>query len=246
MTPHTVTVSNISSSTTESQLNDFFVLCGKIASIDYSEKEHKAAITFEKSNAVETALMLNGSDLDGATLNVTSDVAHQSEDRGGAKEDSYEQSDKPRAGIAAEYLAKGYVLSDQILQRAIEIDNKKGISKRFLMYFQSLDKSVGERTLGPDQTLSGKLQSTIDKATQQDKGYFKTAHDYYLKAITSPLGQKVRSFYTDTSKQVRDIHEEARRLADHEKSEKSSTTQQTQDAPAGSAPASAPESTPIN
>ena len=40
---------------------------------------------------------------------------------------------------------------------------------------------------------------------------------YYSKAIASPLGQKVRDFYTSTSKQVIDIHEEARRIASQEK-----------------------------
>lgn len=64
--------------------------------------------------------------------------------------------------------------------------DKKGISKQFLSYFQNLDKSVGERTLGPDQTISGKLQSTVDKAAQQartidqEKGYLKTLHDVSL------------------------------------------------------------------
>ena len=60
---------------------------------------------------------------------------------------------------------------------------KQGISNRFLRYFHSLDKSVGERALGPDQTISGKLQSTVGKAVQQaktvdeEKGYSKTFHD---------------------------------------------------------------------
>ena len=40
---------------------------------------------------------------------------------------------------------------------------------------------------------------------------------YYLKAIASPLGQQVRDFYTSTSKQVIDIHAEARRIAAQEK-----------------------------
>jgi len=66
-----------------------------------------------------------------------------------------------------------------------------------------------------------------------------------MKAITSPLGQKVRSFYTDTSKQVLDIHEEARRIADHEKNEKLSATQtQPEAASAGSAPEH--KSVPVN
>jgi len=60
---------------------------------------------------------------------------------------------------------------------------KQGISKRFLSYFHSLDKSVGERALGPDHTISAKLQSTIDTATTQaramdeQKGFSKIAHD---------------------------------------------------------------------
>jgi TRAP-type mannitol/chloroaromatic compound transport system substrate-binding protein len=104
------------------------------------------------------------------------------------------------------------------------MDNKQGISKRFLSYFHSLDKSVGERALGPDQTISAKVLNTVDSATTQaramdeQKGFSKIANDYYVRAISSPLGQKVKAFYTDTSKQVRDIHEEARRIADQEKS----------------------------
>ena len=36
---------------------------------------------------------------------------------------------------------------------------------------------------------------------------------YYSRALSSPWGQKVKAFYTSTSKQVLDIHEEARRIA---------------------------------
>ena len=40
---------------------------------------------------------------------------------------------------------------------------------------------------------------------------------YYAKALSSPFGQKVKAFYTTTSKQVLDIHEEARRIAEAHK-----------------------------
>jgi hypothetical protein len=80
--------------------------------------------------------------LDGASLTVTSDVAHQDEEEPLKEGVPIEQSDKPRAGskhktwggifcgfltgitVAAEYLAKGYVLSDNILQQAIDMDSK--------------------------------------------------------------------------------------------------------------------------
>ena len=45
--------------------------------------------------------------------------------------------------VAAEYLARGYTLSDQVLQRAIELDKEHGISGRFLSYIQSLDTTLG-------------------------------------------------------------------------------------------------------
>lgn len=60
---------------------------------------------------------------------------------------------------------------------------KQGISTRFLSYFHSLDKSVGERALGPDQRISAKVQSTLNTATTQaraideQKGFSKIAHD---------------------------------------------------------------------
>ncbi|KAF8654604.1 hypothetical protein AX16_003517 [Volvariella volvacea WC 439] len=163
--------------------------------------------------------MLSGGALDGSILTVTSDVIHPVEEQHGRNGHPIEQSDKPRAGIAAEYLAKGYALSDQILERAIEIDNKQGISSKFLNYVHSLDSSLGSRALGPDQTISGKIQSTVQAAAQQaktvdeQKGFSKTAADYYARALSSPFGKKVYEFYTNTSKQVKDIHEEARRIA---------------------------------
>jgi hypothetical protein len=222
--PYTVNVSGIAPTTTQEQLHDYFTFCGQIASIDYPEKGGKATIAFEKPNAAKTALMLNEGSLDGATLAVTSDVVHPNEDHH-ASSHAFEQSDKPRAGIAAEYLAKGYKLSDHVLQKAIEMDATHGISKKFLNYIQSLDKTVGERALGPDQTISGKIQSTVGSATQQARAidnkrrYSQIANDYYQQAIASPFGQKVKAFYTDTSKQVQDIHEEARRIADQQKSQ---------------------------
>ncbi|TFL03209.1 hypothetical protein BDV98DRAFT_603504 [Pterulicium gracile] len=238
---HNVQVANLNEATTQETLRDFFTFCGKISSIDFSAGGKSAVIHFEKPSAAKTAVMLNGGTLDGSQIQVSSDSAdieHVDEhDHVGG----IEQSDKPRAGIAAEYLAKGYTLSNDILQRAIEIDNKQGISKRFLSYIQSFDHTVGEKVLGPEKTISGKVQETAVNAQQQAKavdeqnGITKTAGDYYSRAISSPLGQKVLSFYTTTSKQVLDIHEEAKRLAEQQK-----TTEPTTGASAVPDAASAP------
>ncbi|THV03806.1 hypothetical protein K435DRAFT_650353 [Dendrothele bispora CBS 962.96] len=212
---HSVHVANIAPTTTEQHLNEFFEFCGKITSIDFKADSKQATVHFEKPSAAKTALMLNGGTLDGSSLSVTSDVTHPDDEDNA---DPVSQSDKPRAAVAAEYLAKGYTLSDQILQRAIDLDSKQGISQRFLSYFHSIDSSLGSRALGPDKTISGKVQETLQAATQQAKtvdeqrGISKTANDYYTKALSSPMGQKVYDFYTSTSKQALDIHEEAKRI----------------------------------
>ncbi|KAF5391008.1 hypothetical protein D9757_004063 [Collybiopsis confluens] len=218
MSTYSINVSGISPTTSESSLHDFFSFCGKIDKIDHKGTE--AAIHFEKPSAAKTALMLNGGALDGSTLTVTSDTVHPDEDEESKDEhhEHIDQTDKPRAGIAAEYLSRGYTLSDSILQRAIEMDNQKGISKKFLSYFNSLDSTIGSKALGPDQTVTGKLQETLSTATQQaksideQKGVSKTAHEYYTKALGSSFGKQVFSFYTTTSKKVIDIHEEAKRI----------------------------------
>ncbi|KIP03352.1 hypothetical protein PHLGIDRAFT_110974 [Phlebiopsis gigantea 11061_1 CR5-6] len=212
-----VHVSGISPSTTEKHLLDFFTFCGKIEKIDFQPDTKSATIHFEKASAAKTALMLNGGTLDGAHLSVTSPKEHPDEEV--HHDGPIDQSDKPRAGIAAEYLAKGYKLSDNILQRAIELDNQKGISSRFLTYIQSLDTTLGQKALGPDQKISAAVGTKLAQAHErarsidQQNGISTKAGDYYSRALSSPWGLKVKAFYTSTSKQVLDIHEEARRIA---------------------------------
>ncbi|EPS98656.1 hypothetical protein FOMPIDRAFT_1024540 [Fomitopsis schrenkii] len=219
MSTYAVQVSNLSSATTKDHLHEFFSFCGKITSIDHDPAQQSATVHFEKPSAAKTALMLNGGSLDGATLSVTSEKEHPDERPTSSGDGVHiEQSDKPRAAIAAEYLAKGYQLHDQILQRAIELDTKHGISSRFLNYMQGLDTTLGEKVVGHDKTISAHVQEKLVQATQQaravdeQKGYSKQASDYYTRAISSPWGQKVFQFYTTTSKQVLDIHEEAKRI----------------------------------
>lgn len=60
---------------------------------------------------------------------------------------------------------------------------KQGISKRFLDYFHSIDSTLGQKALGPDQTISGKVQSSVSdginhaKSFNEQKGVTKTFGD---------------------------------------------------------------------
>ncbi|WWC58528.1 uncharacterized protein I303_101071 [Kwoniella dejecticola CBS 10117] len=230
---YTIHVSGLATETTEDKLHDFFSFCGKLVSVKKSGNE--ADITFEKLSAMRTSLMLNGGTLDGAHLEVTS--ASDAEPKTasvlptgasgataiGATEGGISQEDKPRAAIVAEYLAHGYALGDNIVQKAIDIDNKQGISARFLSFFNSLDSTVGSKVVGENKTVSGKINETaaagVAKAREVDqhRGFTAKFHDYYSKVFGTPLGQKVVQFYTSTQKQVLDVHEEAKRIADEKK-----------------------------
>lgn len=173
-----------------SQSPVFDRFCGKIASIDFDASAKSAVIHFEKASAAKTALMLNGGTLDGAQLSVTSPTEHHDPESAEAHhpDTPIDQTDKPRAGIAAEYLAKGYVLSDGILQRAIELDNQRGISKRFLSYFQSIDSTLGQKALGPDQKISAKVAEKLYQAQEQAKTIDQQ------KGITTKAGDVRRNF----------------------------------------------------
>ncbi|KAJ7645655.1 hypothetical protein DFH06DRAFT_1212064 [Mycena polygramma] len=190
------------------QLEDFFT----IEKIDFSDKE--ATIHFTKSSAAKTALMLDGGTLDGKQLSVKhlDGQDHKDEPDTGPHSEpvhNIEQSDKPRSAVAAEWVAKGYKLSDS---------DTHGISSRFKSYWNTIDTTAGNKMLGADKTISGKVTETLTSATQQarsideQKGYSKIASDYYTKALTLPGAEKVRAFYTSTSKQALDIHEEAMRI----------------------------------
>ena len=124
-----------------------------------------------------------------------------------ADPDHVDQEDKPRARILAEYLASGYTVSDKAIERAIGLDKQHGFSSRFTTALKQFDdkyKAV-EKAQGIDTKYG-----VSEKAGAGIQGI----HSYFEKALGTPTGQKIRTFYVDGSKQVMDVHTEARRLAD--------------------------------
>ncbi|KAL7417042.1 hypothetical protein BDY24DRAFT_376433 [Mrakia frigida] len=220
-----INVSGISPDSTQSKLDQFFSFCGKISSITLTPgaESQSAVIVFEKESAAKTALLLNEGTLDGAHLHVTSESLSTASSTSG-EEPSISQEDKPKAAIIAEYLASGYVLSDQAIQRAIDEDAKLGISSRFLAFIHSLDKKAGEALAGPEHTISGKAHEVLDplvatavsktKEVDQSAGISTRAGDIYSKGLATDIGKKIFSFYTQTKKEVEDVHREAKRIAD--------------------------------
>lgn len=215
----TVNVKNISGETKEGQIKEFFSFCGKITDIKVSQASdgtQNATVAFEKETAAKTAQLLNNTQLGSSQIVVTADgqpddgSPHVTDaDR---EADHISQEEKPRSRILAEYLAHGYVIGDVTLQRAIELDQKHGVSTRFMNTLTQLDQ---------------KLHAT-DRAKAADQSYglthragvlFGGLTSYFEKASNTPTGQKLVKFYTDGQRQVQDIHNEARRLQELKKEE---------------------------
>jgi len=225
-----VHVQNISAQTSEKEVRDFFSFCGKITNLSVTPSgdasgTQTATVTFEKDTAAKTALLLDNTQLGASQVHVTAgqsigDVAASAGQTGAAHEgDEISQDDKPRARVVAEYLAHGYVLSDTAIQKALEIDNKHGVSNRFTTALQAFDSKFKAteraKTFDTQFGVSGHAQTG-----------FNTLHSYFEKAIGTPTGQKLAAFYQEGEKQVRDVHAEARRLADLKGSKSGNVPQQ--------------------
>lgn len=227
---HVVRVSGLASTTTKDTLEHFFSFCGKIAGIE-GPSDGKADISFAKESAAKTALLLSGGNLEGATIEVTSDdveppkVAQQAHAPSPAAATSAEheplnQEDKPRSAIVAEILAEGYTLSDSVVQKAIEADKQYGISQRFLSFFNPLRERVGTQaapTIQRAETKARELDEKHGLSLKAHAGWI-IGEKYYFAALNSSIGQKVNSFYTTVAKEIQDIRDEAKRIAENKKS----------------------------
>ncbi|KAI5967206.1 hypothetical protein CANMA_003263 [Candida margitis] len=127
--------------------------------------------------------------------------------------DDVEQEEKPKYAILAQLLADGYVLSDPIIERGLEFDKKNGVSQRFQSFISSLDKKY-VHSQDPESTVNQQLQKA--QSTFASSGLQK----YFDNAISSPLGQRIHKYYQSLAGDVKDVHEEAVRLAKIKKEEK--------------------------
>ncbi|KAH0551616.1 hypothetical protein GP486_007165, partial [Trichoglossum hirsutum] len=203
----------------------FCVTSGKITSISVTpasndpESTKSATVTFEKETAAKTALLLDNTQLGPSSVQVSGApgldeiapgrTAGESTDGKGGELD---QEDKPRSRIIAEYLAQGYVVGDQAIQKAIELDKKHGFSHKFTSALQNFENKYH----ATDKARS--MDTTYGVTNKANAGWRSLSH-YFEKALGTPTGQRVRLFYTHSEKQAMDIHNEARRLANLRKAD---------------------------
>lgn len=221
--------SGLLSTLSRGEIKSFFSFCGKISNISVTPTDsdtQSASVTFEKTAAAKTALLLDNTQLGPNSVKVSSakSIDELAGDKSAPAEEAkdgehhIEQEEKPRARIVAEYLAHGYTISDTAIEKALAIDQQHGISSKFTNALTNFDQRF--QATQKAQAVDSKLG-----LTQKGTAVWQGLYSYYDKAASTPTGQKLRQFYETGNKTVLDVHNEARHLADLKKEggEKSAT-----------------------
>ncbi|KAI8092759.1 uncharacterized protein BX664DRAFT_328066 [Halteromyces radiatus] len=216
--PNYVLVKNISLESSEKTVREFFLFCGKIKEFelikDDDEAHQVALVNFERESAAKTASLLSTALIDNEHISVTpyfeSAFPAETEKEVDAPEASQEA--KPKARIAAEILANGYMLQDQIVSKGLEYDGKYNVTSRltgYLNYFQNNVKQFDEKYRIWDKAAEidqkYKIQEKVQNAAQ-------TAQTQLQGALQTPTGQKVNDFANQTFNQIAAVHYEAKKI----------------------------------
>ncbi|KAH3681408.1 hypothetical protein WICPIJ_007624 [Wickerhamomyces pijperi] len=218
-----IIVSNVPQSVTQEEVSQFFQFCGKIESIEQTDSSKGTyKVTFSDSSALTTAALLNGAQLGGASVAVETladgkkveDSATKSDDASAdiAQNGDIPQELKPKSQIFAEYLSQGYVLGDSLIGKAVEYDQKNGLSDKF-------NRFIGD--LNTKYNLPEKQQQLQQTTEGLDNKYKVTENltKYYNNFQQTSLGNKIHHFYTKAVNDSLQIHEEAKRLAEIKKTQ---------------------------
>ncbi|KAG7701832.1 hypothetical protein KL910_000288 [Ogataea haglerorum] len=223
----TILASGIPLGVSDSEVEEFFNFCGKtkaIATVDKNEKTKTVKVEFVNASAVSTALLLNGAELGGGSIKVIGEglakqpIVPTSEvrpaDASASATGDIPQEDKPKTTILAEYLSQGYAISDGLVQKAVEFDQKNGISSNFKQFLSNLDAKYH---------IHDKNQQLLDQANSQLGLDSKIAigrtklDSYFDKFKNDKLGSRIHKFYTEVASDAKQVHEEAKRLAELKK-----------------------------
>lgn len=232
-----VQASGIPLTVSDEKIKEFFSFCGKIEGIKTLSKDEKTksiSVEFTSPHAVSTALLLNGAEMDGFPISVTGDepvmgseTSKSTTEAAVDHQGDIDQEDKPKSTIFAEYLAAGYKMSDNLVNKAIEFDKEKGISTKFNDFLSNLDKkyNIHENNESLKQGADANLQKIHDQANanfgwdkkmEQGKRTWSSYVDSFKK---DKYGSQLHDFYQRTAADVKDVHEEAVRLAGLNKKE---------------------------
>lgn len=177
---------------------------------DYAAVGNQNA-SFGGDNKIQSSVLASGDNKDADASTVTGDSEY----------DDISQEEKPKYAIMAQLLASGYTLSDNLIQKGIDVDKEKGYTSKFKSFLTSLDEKYIHSNK-PDSAAGkgiSKAQSTFGDLAKSfnESGYQKKWNQYLEKASNHPYGVKVHDFYKNLAEDAKEVHLEAKRLSELKK-----------------------------
>ncbi|GAN02338.1 actin cytoskeleton protein [Mucor ambiguus] len=251
-TSQLVLVKNISLETQEATIKDFFSFCGIITAFEmkrdiHDEKHHIALIMFEKDSAAKTATLLSQAVVDDSPIevepyfkqvpaaeNITTPVSRDAQQ----KQQQQPQESKSVSHVMAELLASGYVLTESVVNKGAEFDEKHGVSTRVNGYLNKMglsmtqlnqkfhsssnlkDKSAPVAAVPADSTANGSDTPTTTTTASP-------APSRMQNLMNSRASLKVQGFASRMAGKVSTVHEEAKRIAAEKKKDAAATATST-------------------
>jgi len=184
-----------------------------------TESTQCALIEFESLSAAKTARLLSGGYIVDRVISVeplwkeinldemekTQGTA--SATTGPSRGTELKQEEKAKTNIVAEILAAGYILSDQVVNKAKEWDGKYGVSEKLKHYVDE----IGEKTKEYIEIYG--VQEPLDRAKQATQSGFEHTKESLgniaEKAGETGVGKRTQETYEGLVQKGADYHKEA-------------------------------------
>jgi len=212
-----VQVTNISPNANEKTVSDFFSFCGKIIKLYFDKEEgkdtNKAVVQFETESAAKTALLLTHAHIVDRPIAVEiyppkdaplsepgtpvpeERIAHK--DFGDTNDD-----ERTKTSVIASLLASGYVLAQDAVTKAKEIDDEHNISLHLKVGVETLKVKAQEidQTYRISEKATQMKQSATEKAKKIDEDYKITEKATQMKQSATEKAKKIDEDYKITEK----------------------------------------------
>ncbi|KAL0138992.1 hypothetical protein V8B55DRAFT_1519815 [Mucor lusitanicus] len=244
-----VLVKNISLETQEATIKDFFSFCGIITAFEMKrdtqgEKHQIALIMFEKDSAAKTATLLSQAVVDDSPIqvepffkqvptaeNITTPVARDAQQQQQQQQQQSQES-KSVSHVMAELLASGYILTESVVNKGAEFDEKHGVSTRVNGYLTKM--GLGMTQLNQKFHSSSNLKEKsvpvavaavpVDASTTTATTAASPAPSRMQNLMNSRASLKVQGFASRMAGKVSTVHEEAKRIAAEKKRDAAAPT----------------------
>ncbi|KAJ9055412.1 Protein vip1 [Entomophthora muscae] len=247
-TPRLIKVTQLSPSTEEQVVQEFFRFCGKVVEFaigkSEDEKSQEALVLFEKDSAAKTAIMLSNSLIGDRKIVVQPyysefQVKANSESGSSQNKDGASQSRENSASTQSEeknsqagsslwntLWSTGYQLTQTVVQATQELDSQYKISDQMNAY---LEKAKEETKKLDEQYQVSQTANELDSkygVVEKLSQAASTAKEYGNMALETEQGKKVQEMYEKAVNSASELKVEAYRALNIESEENSENNQE--------------------